>query len=218
VPEPPIKTEAQSSGAEPVKALRPMLEKARIMNEEEIRRALTRVAHEIIERNAGPEALVIAGIRTRGAYMAERIVQRIEEIEGVAVPLGILDITLYRDDLQTISKSPLVRATEIPTSIVDKNVILVDDVLFTGRTVRAAMDEIIDFGRPRTIQLAVLVDRGHREFPIRADYVGKNVPTAATEQVVVRLTETDGSDAVYVEKTAHEQGSRAIKEAKDGNR
>jgi pyrimidine operon attenuation protein/uracil phosphoribosyltransferase len=197
VPEPPIKTEAHS-GAEPVKALRPMLEKARIMNEEEIRRALTRVAHEIIERNAGPEALVIAGIRTRGAFMAERIVQRIEEIEGVVVPLGILDITLYRDDLQTISKSPLVRATEIPTSIVDKNVILVDDVLFTGRTVRAAMDEIIDFGRPRTIQLAVLVDRGHREFPIRADYVGKNVPTSKREVIKVQLVESDGVDAVLL--------------------
>lgn len=199
MPEPPIKTETQSPGAaEPVKALRPMLEKARIMNEEEIRRALTRVAHEIIERNAGPEALVIAGIRTRGAFMAERIVQRIEEIEGVAVPLGILDITLYRDDLQTISKSPLVRATEIPTSIVDKNVILVDDVLFTGRTVRAAMDEIIDFGRPRTIQLAVLVDRGHREFPIRADYVGKNVPTSKREVIKVQLVESDGVDAVLL--------------------
>ena len=200
MPEPPIKTEAQSSGAmaEPAKSLRPMLEKARIMNEEEIRRALTRVAHEIIERNAGPEALVIAGIRTRGAFMAERIVQRIEEIEGVAVPLGILDITLYRDDLQTISKSPLVRATEIPTSIVDKNVILVDDVLYTGRTVRAAMDEIIDFGRPRTIQLAVLVDRGHREFPIRADYVGKNVPTSKREVIKVQLVESDGVDAVLL--------------------
>jgi pyrimidine operon attenuation protein/uracil phosphoribosyltransferase len=200
VPDPPIKTEIHSSGApaEPAKSLRPMLEKARIMNEEEIRRALTRVAHEIIERNAGPEALVIAGIRTRGAFMAERIVQRIEEIEGVAVPLGILDITLYRDDLQTISKSPLVRATEIPTSIVDKNVILVDDVLYTGRTVRAAMDEIIDFGRPRTIQLAVLVDRGHREFPIRADYVGKNVPTSKREVIKVQLVESDGVDAVLL--------------------
>ncbi len=191
----------------PAKTLRPMLEKARIMNEEEIRRAITRIAHEIIERNAGPHGLVIAGIRTRGAHMAERIVQRIEEIENVHVPLGILDITLYRDDLQTISKSPLVRATEIPTSIVDKNVILVDDVLYTGRTVRAAMDEIIDFGRPRTIQLAVLVDRGHREFPIRADYVGKNVPTSKREVIKVQLVESDGVDAVLLNELTEEAAS-----------
>ncbi len=200
-------TPSKPAAAEAPAATRPMIEKARIMNEEEIRRALTRVAHEIIERNSGPQDLVIAGIRTRGAHMAERIVQRIEEIEGVRVPLGILDITLYRDDLQTISKSPLVRATEIPTSIFDKHVILVDDVLYTGRTVRAAMDEIIDFGRPRTIQLAVLVDRGHREFPIRADYVGKNVPTSKREVIKVQLVESDGVDAVLLNELGEDAGS-----------
>jgi pyrimidine operon attenuation protein/uracil phosphoribosyltransferase len=141
---------------------------------------------------------VIAGIRTRGQYLAERIVSKIREIEGVDVPLGILDITLYRDDLRTVAKQPVVRSTEIPVSIVDRHVVLVDDVLYTGRTVRAAMDEIIDFGRPRTIQLAVLVDRGHREFPIRADYVGKNVPTAANEVVKVMFEETDGADQVII--------------------
>jgi pyrimidine operon attenuation protein/uracil phosphoribosyltransferase len=168
------------------------------MSADDMRRALSRLSHEIIEHNAGPAGLVICGIRTRGQYLAERIVEKIREVEGARIPLGILDITLYRDDLQTIAKQPLVRSTEIPVSIVDKNVVLVDDVLYTGRTVRAAMDEVIDFGRPKTIQLAVLVDRGHREFPIRADYVGKNVPTAPSEIVKVQLTECDGVDAVVL--------------------
>jgi pyrimidine operon attenuation protein/uracil phosphoribosyltransferase len=141
---------------------------------------------------------VIAGIRTRGQFLAERIVRKIQEIEDVRLPLGILDITLYRDDLQTVAKQPVVRSTEIPVSIVDKHVVLVDDVLYTGRTVRAAMDELIDFGRPRTIQLAVLVDRGHRELPIRADYVGKNVPTSRSEVVKVQFEEVDGEDSVLV--------------------
>jgi pyrimidine operon attenuation protein/uracil phosphoribosyltransferase len=178
--------------------LRPMIEKARIMSPEDMRRAISRLAHEIIERNNGPEDVIICGIRTRGAYLAERIVRKIEEIEAVRVPLGILDITLYRDDLQTVAKAPLVRSTEIPISIVDKHVILVDDVLYTGRTVRAAMDEVIDFGRPKTIQLAVLIDRGHREFPIRADFVGKNVPTSQIEVVKVQFEEVDGKDSVVV--------------------
>jgi pyrimidine operon attenuation protein/uracil phosphoribosyltransferase len=177
-----------------------VVEKARILDEDDMRRALTRIAHEILERNAGCDNLVIAGIRTRGQFMAERIVAKIEEIEGVRVPLGVLDITLYRDDLQMrmIGKQPVVRATELPVSVTDKHVIVVDDVLHTGRTVRAAMDEIVDFGRPKSIQLAVLVDRGHREFPVRADYVGKNVPTSHRETVRVQFAEVDGTDSVVV--------------------
>lgn len=178
--------------------LRPLVEKARIMSEDDMRRAISRLAHEILERNGGPDGIVICGIRTRGQFLAERIVEKIHEIEGVRVPQGILDITLYRDDLQTIAKQPVVRSTQIPISIVDKHIVLVDDVLYTGRTIRAAMDEVIDFGRPRTIQLAVLVDRGHREFPIRADYVGKNVPTSQTEIVKVQFLEVDGKDSVVV--------------------
>ena len=141
---------------------------------------------------------MICGIRTRGHHLAERIVKKVHEIEGVEVPLAILDITLYRDDLQTVAKQPLVRSTEIPGSIVDKHVVLVDDVLYTGRTIRAAMDVVIDFGRPKTIQLAVLIDRGHREFPIRADFVGKNVPTSQNEVIKVQFHEADGADSVVV--------------------
>jgi len=191
-------TSPQSSSAKKPAKVADLVEKARIMSSDDMRRAISRLAHEIIERNSGPGGLVVCGIRTRGQHLAERIVEKIREIEGLKVPLGVLDITLYRDDLQTIAKQPLVRSTEIPVSIVDKNVVLVDDVLYTGRTVRAAMDEIIDFGRPKTIQLAVLVDRGHREFPIRADYVGKNVPTSATEIVKVQFTESDDVDAVVL--------------------
>jgi pyrimidine operon attenuation protein/uracil phosphoribosyltransferase len=178
--------------------LRTMVEKARIMSVDDMRRAISRISHEIIEHNSGPTGIVICGIRTRGQFLAERVVRKIHEIEGVEVPLGVLDITLYRDDLQTIAKQPVVRSTEIPVSIVDRHVVLVDDVLYTGRTIRAAMDEVIDFGRPKTIQLAVLVDRGHREFPIRADYVGKNVPTSQLEVVKVQFEEVDGVDAVVV--------------------
>lgn len=194
---------AKTPGEEPT--LRPMVEKARIMSEDDMRRAISRLSHEIIERNGGPSEVVICGIRTRGAYLAERIVRKIVEIESTKVPLGILDITLYRDDLQTVAKQPVVRSTQIPVSIVDKHVILVDDVLYTGRTIRAAMDEVIDFGRPKTIQLAVLVDRGHREFPIRADFVGKNVPTSQTEIVKVQFAEVDGGDSVTVLEFADEE-------------
>ncbi|GJM44978.1 MAG: bifunctional protein PyrR [Gemmatimonadota bacterium] len=179
-------------------AMRSLVEKARIMSADDMRRAISRLSHEIIERIGGPEDVIICGIRTRGQFLAERIVKKIKEIEDVRVPLGILDITLYRDDLQTVAKQPVVRSTEIPVSIVDKHVVLVDDVLYTGRTIRAAMDEVIDFGRPKTIQLAVLVDRGHREFPIRADYVGKNVPTSQNEVVKVQFAEVDGADSVVV--------------------
>ena len=175
-----------------------VVEKARIMSEDDMRRAISRLSHEILEHNAGAGGIVICGIRTRGQFLAERIVAKIEEIEEVRPPLGILDITLYRDDLHTIAKQPIVRSTQIPVSIVEKHVVLVDDVLYTGRTVRAAMDEIIDFGRPRTIQLAVLIDRGHRELPIRADYVGKNVPTSHTEIVKVLFQEVDGKDSVVI--------------------
>jgi pyrimidine operon attenuation protein/uracil phosphoribosyltransferase len=178
--------------------LRTMVEKARIMSVDDMRRAISRISHEIIEHNSGPTGIVICGIRTRGQFLAERVVRKIHEIEGVEVPLGVLDITLYRDDLQTIAKQPVVRSTEIPVSIVDRHVVLVDDVLYTGRTIRAAKDEVIDFGRPKTIQLAVLVDRGHREFPMRADYVGKNVPTSQLEVVKVQFEEVDGVDAVVV--------------------
>ena len=182
-----------------------VVEKARIMSEDDMRRAISRLSHEIIERNGGPTEVVICGIRTRGAHLAERIVRKIVEIENTRVPLGILDITLYRDDLQTVAKQPVVRSTQIPVSIVDKHVVLVDDVLYTGRTIRAAMDEVIDFGRPKTIQLAVLVDRGHREFPIRADFVGKNVPTSQNEIVKVQFSEVDGRDSVTVLEFADEE-------------
>jgi len=174
--------------------------KAQIMDEAAIGRALTRIAHEILERNKGVEDLMLVGIRTRGVPLARRLVQRIEEIEGVAVPMGELDITLYRDDLSTIAEQPVVEETKLPEDVNGKIVVLVDDVLFTGRTTRAAMDALIDHGRPRQIQLAVLVDRGHRELPIRADYVGKNVPTSLREIISVRLTETDGEERVVIEE------------------
>ena len=188
-------TEASTTDGAP---MRPLVEKARIMSADDMRRAISRLSHEIIERNGGAGGIIICGIRTRGQYLAERIVEKIREIEGVEPPLGILDITLYRDDLQTVAKQPVVRSTEIPVSLVEKHVILVDDVLYTGRTIRAAMDEIIDFGRPKSIQLAVLVDRGHREFPIRADYGGKNVPTSRNEVIKVMFQEVDEIDSVVV--------------------
>lgn len=175
-------------------------EKARIMDSDDIARAIRRIAHEIIERNRGARDIVVVGIRTRGAPLARRIAKVMSEIEQTQVPVGVLDITLYRDDLQLVATQPVVGKTELPSPIMDKIVILVDDVLYTGRTVRAAMDEIIDFGRPKAIQLAVLIDRGHRELPIRADYVGKNVPTSAKEIVSVNLVEVDGEDCVKVEE------------------
>ncbi|MHB1130835.1 MAG: bifunctional pyr operon transcriptional regulator/uracil phosphoribosyltransferase PyrR [Chloroflexota bacterium] len=165
----------------------------------EIRRALVRIAHEIIERNRGAEGLLLVGIRNRGVPLAKRLASLIAELEGVAVPMGELDITLYRDDLGK-RELALVRTTDIPTSVDDKAIVLVDDVLYTGRTVRAALDEVMDFGRPASVQLAVLIDRGHRELPIRPDYVGKNVPTAREEDVAVRLEEVDGTDEVVIVK------------------
>jgi pyrimidine operon attenuation protein/uracil phosphoribosyltransferase len=172
--------------------------KARIADGEGIRRMLTRIAHEIVERNKGPEEIVLVGIRRRGVPLARRLAELIREIEGTRVPLGILDITLYRDDLQLVAVQPVVRTTEIPVDIDGKIVVLVDDVLYTGRTVRSALNALIDFGRPAAIQLAVLIDRGHRELPIRADYVGKNVPTSKREIIAVCLTEEDGTEEVQI--------------------
>ncbi len=173
-------------------------EKAKVMQGREIEKALSRLAHEILEKITDVRRLVIIGIRTRGAYLAERIAGKVEEMAKVKVPLGIMDITLYRDDLSAIGPHPVVRSTEIPFDITGKNVVLVDDVLYTGRTVRAALDELTDFGRSQVIRLAVLVDRGHRELPIRADYVGKNIPTSREEMVEVRLKEVDGREEVAI--------------------
>ena len=174
-----------------------MLEKT-ILTEEEIKRALTRIAHEIVERNRGVKGLILVGMHTRGVPMAQRLAQKITEFEGAEVPVGTLDIGLYRDDIPE-RKRPLVHPTEIPVDIDDQRVVLVDDVLFTGRSIRAAMDALTDFGRPQVIQLAVLIDRGHREIPIRADYVGKNIPTSRNERIEVRLSEVDGTDAVVLQ-------------------
>lgn len=171
-----------------------------ILDEQGIHRAVVRVAHEVLERNGGTEKLALVGIRTRGVHLAERLRQEIQAIEGVQVPLGMLDITLYRDDLQEIGPKPAVGQTEISFDLNGKILVLVDDVLFTGRTIRAALDALIDFGRPLAIQLAVLIDRGHRELPIKADYVGKNVPTHRDEEVILRLKEKDGKDEVVVVK------------------
>jgi len=168
------------------------------MDAEGIRRILTRIAHEIIESNKGTDNLVLIGIRTRGVPLAKRLGEKIFEIEGVSPPIGELDISLYRDDLSPVADQPIINKTEIPFSVANKKIILVDDVIYTGRTVRAALDGIIDLGRPIAIQLAVLVDRGHRELPIRADFVGKNVPTSKQELISVCLTETDGEDSVYI--------------------
>src|SRR3989338_2376159 len=174
---------------------------SKILDHDAIRRAVLRVAHEVLEKNKGTEDLCIVGIRTRGAVLAERLKECIKQIEKVEIPVGILDITLYRDDLTLINTQPVVHETLINFDIADKKVILVDDVLFTGRTIRAALDALIDFGRPAGIQLAVLIDRGHRELPIRADYAGKNIPTALEENVRVVLQEADGKeDQVIVEK------------------
>jgi pyrimidine operon attenuation protein/uracil phosphoribosyltransferase len=162
---------------------------------------LTRIAHEIVERNRGVSGLALVGIRTRGVFIAKRLAQALQQITNQPVPTGALDITLYRDDLMrhAVGPQPLVRRTEIPFSIDDHKVVLVDDVLYTGRTIRAALDALIDFGRPKEIQLIVLVDRGHRELPIKADYVGKNVPTSLKESVHVKLLETDGTDEIAVD-------------------
>src|SRR5687767_8131825 len=172
-----------------------------VMDADRIGRTLTRIAHEIVERNKGVEDLALVGVRTRGVPIARRIARALKEINGDDVPTGALDITLYRDDLMrhAVGPQPLVRRTEIPFSIDDRKILLVDDVLYTGRTIRAALDALIDFGRPRAIQLIALVDRGRREPPIQADYVGKNLPTSSKQSVQVRLQEIDGVDEIVIE-------------------
>jgi pyrimidine operon attenuation protein/uracil phosphoribosyltransferase len=174
-------------------------EKAQVLDEAALDRALTRIAHEILERNAGAQNLAVVGLRTRGVTLAQRLARKIAAIDGASLPVGTLDITLYRDDLD-LQRTPVIRGTDIPFTIKGKTVILVDDVLFTGRTIRAALDAIIDLGRPQMIQLAILIDRGHRELPIRPDFVGKNLPTSRRESVAVRLREHDGEDRVVIEE------------------
>jgi pyrimidine operon attenuation protein/uracil phosphoribosyltransferase len=174
-------------------------EKAQVLDEAALDRALTRIAHEILERNGGATDVAFIGLRTRGVTLAHRLAAKILKIDGSDLPVGTLDITLYRDDLD-MRGAPVVRGTDIPFSIKGKAVVLVDDVLFTGRTIRAALDALIDLGRPRMIQLAILIDRGHRELPIRPDYIGKNLPTSRRETVSVRLREHDGDDRVVIEE------------------
>jgi pyrimidine operon attenuation protein/uracil phosphoribosyltransferase len=172
--------------------------KSKIMDERDFARTVARLVYEILEKNKGLENIVMVGMRTRGVYIAERIVQKLQEIENKKVPLGILDVTLYRDDFRTALKQPQVQITDIPFKIDNKNIVIVDDVLYTGRTVRAAMDALMDFGRPASIQLAILIDRGHRELPIIADFIGKNIPTSQGEEIRVHVKEIDGDDAVYL--------------------
>ncbi len=179
-----------------------------IMTPEDIRRSLARIAHEIIERNKTTGHLVLVGMRTRGVPLAKRLAAIMEDHEGLNIPVGALDISLYRDDLSSLNPQPTVQRTDIPVSIDSKSVVLVDDVLYTGRSTRAAMDALIDLGRPRSIQLAVLIDRGHRELPIRADYVGKNMPSSRDEEIQVQLVETDGTDGVVIVKNSRDEASR----------
>ncbi|MCK5708718.1 MAG: bifunctional pyr operon transcriptional regulator/uracil phosphoribosyltransferase PyrR [Candidatus Aureabacteria bacterium] len=169
-----------------------------IMNEDEIKRIITRIAHEILEKNEERNQLALIGVRTRGVFLASRLQKNIKEIENIDIPIGIVDITLHRDDLDQLSVMPIVGKTEINFDVTDKIVIIVDDVLFSGRTVRAALDELNDFGRPKKIQLAVLIDRGHRELPIKADYVGKNLPTSMDEKVKVYLKECDEKEGASI--------------------
>jgi pyrimidine operon attenuation protein / uracil phosphoribosyltransferase len=183
--------------------------RVRVLDAASIDRSLTRIAHEILERNKTAAAIGLVGVQTRGVPLARRLAEKLGAIDGAAPPVGLLDINLYRDDLSRIADHPVLRRTEIPFDLADRTVVLVDDVLFTGRTVRAALDALMDLGRPRQIQLAVLVDRGHRELPVRADFVGKNLPTARAELVEVRLRETDGDDEVVIVKV---QGADAREE------
>ena len=164
-----------------------------------MKRALTRISYEIIERNKGIQDIVLVGIKTRGIYIAQRLAERLKQLEDIDVPVGELDITLYRDDVKDMEE-PELHSSDVPVSIEGKEVILVDDVLYTGRTIRAAMDAVMDLGRPRKISLAVFVDRGHRELPIRADYVGKNIPTSKTEEIIVEMEERDGADRIMISK------------------
>jgi len=174
-------------------------EKAQVLDEAALDRALTRISHEILERNGGAKDLAFVGLRTRGVTLAQRLAAKLAAIDGATVPVGTLDITLYRDDLD-MRGAPVIRGTDIPFSIKNKTVVLVDDVLYTGRTIRAALDALIDLGRPMMIQLAILIDRGHRELPLRPDFIGKNLPTSKRESVAVRLREHDGEDRVVIEE------------------
>lgn len=175
-----------------------------VLSEEDIKRALQRLTHQILENNPSLAGIALVGIQTRGVYLAKRIQRVISDLKGIEIPLGELDITLYRDDLTAIGPKPVVKETKIKFGITDKEIILVDDVLYTGRTIRAALDEIMDFGRPKKVELLVLVDRGHRELPIRADFVGKNIPTSAKEMVEVKLSEVDSKDKVIVVERSNE--------------
>jgi len=172
--------------------------KSQILTEEDLQRTIARLAHEIIEKNKGLLNVAIVGMRTRGVPLAQRIVRKLEEIESKKVPVGTLDVTLYRDDFRTKLKQPVVQVSDIPFSIDEKDIVLVDDVLFTGRTVRAALDALMDYGRPESIQLAIMVDRGHRELPIKADFIGRNVPTSVGEEIRVHMQEIDGDDGVFL--------------------
>ncbi len=180
-----------------------------LMTPEDIRRTLARIAHETIERNKAIDHLILVGMRTRGVPLAKRLAANIEDFEGLKIPVGALDITPYRDDLAPLNRQPLVKRTDIPVNVDGKSIVLVDDVLYTGRSTRAAMDALIDLGRPQSIQLAVLVDRGHRELPIRADYVGKNIPSSRDEEIQVRLVETDGIDEVTIISIANSKLPRS---------
>jgi pyrimidine operon attenuation protein / uracil phosphoribosyltransferase len=178
-----------------------------IMTSEDIRRTIARIAHEIIERNRSLSDIILVGMRTRGVPLANRLAVNIKAFEGTDVTVGALDISLYRDDLDSLDLKPVINSTQIPVSVDGKSIVLVDDVLFTGRSARAAMDALIDLGRPSTIQLAVLVDRGHRELPIRADYIGKNIPSSRSEEIKVELNETDGSDQVAILSVPEKEGN-----------
>jgi pyrimidine operon attenuation protein/uracil phosphoribosyltransferase len=172
--------------------------KAKLVDKEGLDRILTRIAHEILEKNKGSKNLVLIGMRTRGEFLAKRLQKKIKDIDGVELPFGVLDVTLYRDDFRTRLKQPQVSVSDITFDINEKDVILVDDVLYTGRTVRSALNALMDFGRPSSIQLCILVDRGHRELPIRADYAGKNIPTSLNEEIKLKVEEYDGEDAIYL--------------------
>jgi pyrimidine operon attenuation protein/uracil phosphoribosyltransferase len=190
--------------------------KKTVMTREDIRRTLARIAHEIIEQNKSMDHLILVGMRTRGFPLARRLAANIQKFENMTVPVGALDFSLYRDDISHLDKQPVVQRTDIPTSIDGKSIVLVDDVLYTGRSTRAAMDALIDLGRPRQIQLAVLIDRGHREMPIRPDYVGKNIPSARHEDIQVHLMETDGVDEVAIVHQETDTSNNQLQPVKTG--
>ncbi len=192
--------------------------KKTIMTREDIRRTLARIAHEIIEQNKSLDHLILVGMRTRGVPLAKRLAANIQKFENMAVPVGALDFSLHRDDISPLDRQPVVQHTDIPANVDGKSIVLVDDVLYTGRSTRAAMDALIDFGRPRQIQLAVLIDRGHREMPIRPDYIGKNIPSARHEEIQVRLVETDGMDEVAIVSREPDESENSLHPAGTGKR